>query len=94
MNLARKQFTDSYYSSVPCRFDQFDEVMREYFDLGHVPPEDLNIPTSEVFYLPVHAVHKQASTTMKIHAVFDASMKSASGVSLNDTLMVGQTVYT
>lgn len=77
-------------------FDQFNEVMREYFDLGHaesVPPEDLEVPTSEVFYLPMHAVHKQSSTTTKIRAVFDASMKSSSGVSLNDTLMVGPTVH-
>ena len=41
------------------QFDQFDEVM-EYFDLGHaelVPLGELNLPTSDVFYLPMHAVH-------------------------------------
>ena len=78
------------------QFDKFGEVMKEYFDLGHaelVPPEELNLPTSAVFYLPMHAVHKQSSMTTKIRAVFDASMKSASGVSPNDTLMVGPTVH-
>ena len=77
-------------------FGKFGDVINEYFDLGHaelVPPADLNAPTSQVFYLPMHAVHKQSSTTTKIRAVFDASMKSASGVSLNDTLMVGPTVH-
>ena len=72
------------------QFDQFGDVIKEYFDVGHaelVPPEDMNLPASEVFYLPMHAVHKQSSTTTKIRAVFDASMKSASGVSLNDLLM-------
>ena len=78
------------------QFEQFSEVMNEYFDLGHaelVTPEDLNVPTSEDFYLPMHAVHKQSSSTANIRAVFDASMKSASGVSLNDILMVGPTVH-
>lgn len=77
-------------------FIQFSEVMKEYFDLGHaepVPPEDLNAPTSNVFYLPMHAVHKQSSTTTKIRAVFDALMKSASGMSLNDIFMVGPTIH-
>ena len=64
------------------QFNQFGEVMKEYLDLGHaelVPPGKLNLPTSDVFYLPMHAVHKQSSMTTKIRAVFDASMKSASG---------------
>ena len=36
---------------------------------------------------------KESSTTTKIHAVFDASPKSSSGVSLNDQLLVGPTVH-
>ena len=78
------------------QFDDFSEVMKDYLKLGHaelVPPEDMNLSTSETFYLPMHAVHKQSSTTTKIRAVFDASMKSASGVSLNDLLLVSPTVH-
>jgi hypothetical protein len=78
------------------QFDKFGEVILEYFDLGHaeiVPAEDLTKPPSEVFYLPMHAVHKESSTTTKIRAVFDASMKTTSGISLNDTLIVGPTVH-
>ena len=41
----------------------------------------------------MHTVYKQTSTTAKIRAVFDESMKSESGVSLNDMLMVGPTVH-
>ena len=41
----------------------------------------------------MYVVHKDSSTTTKIRAVFDASAKSASGVSLNDTLLVGPTVH-
>lgn len=46
-----------------------------------------------VFYLPMHAVTKDSSTTTKIRAVFDASAKTSTGVSLNDTLLVGPTVH-
>ena len=41
----------------------------------------------------MHAVRKESSTTTRICAVFDSSMKTMSGVSLNDILMVGPTVH-
>ena len=78
------------------QFDDFHKVMQEYFDMGHaelVPVADLEKSPQQVFYLPMHAVRKDSSTTTKIRAVFDASVKSSSGVSLNDTLMVGPTVH-
>ena len=77
-------------------FSTFNSVMQEYFDLGHaepVPNADLEKPEQAVFYLPMHAVKKESSTTTKIRAVFDASAKSSSGVSLNDLLLVGPTVH-
>lgn len=71
-------------------------MIQEYFDLGHaepVPLQALNKPPEDVFYLPMHVVRNESSTTTKIHAVFDASVKAASGVSLNDVLMVGPTMH-
>ena len=68
----------------------------EYFSLNHaepVPAADLDAPMNPVFYLPMHAVKKESSTTTKIRAVFDASAKSSSNVSLNDILLVGPTVH-
>ena len=41
----------------------------------------------------MHAVTKESSTTTKIRAMFDASAKSSTGVSLNDTLLVGPTIH-
>ena len=58
-----------------------------------VPNSDLEKPCERVFYMPMHAVVKASSTTTKVRAVFDASAKSASGVSLNDQLLVGPTVH-
>lgn len=78
------------------RLDEFNTVMQEYFDMGHaevVPVAHLEKPPQQVFYLPMHAVRKESSTTTKIRAVFDASAKSSSGVSLNDTLMVGPSIH-
>ena len=46
-------------------------------------------PQKNCFYLPYHCVIKNASSTTKLRVVFDASAKSASGVSLNDRLKVG-----
>ena len=77
------------------RFAEFKAVMKEYVDLQHakiVPVNDLEKPQHMVFYLPMHAVYKQSSSTTKVRAVFDASAKSSSDVSLNDVLLVGPTV--
>ncbi len=78
------------------RFEEFASVMNEYLDLKHaevVPEADLFKPMQETFYLPMHAIHKEESTTTKLRIVFDASAKSSSGVSLNDGLLVGPTVH-
>ena len=65
--------------------------MEEYIEMDHaeaVPVADLQKTSKEIFYLPMHAVYKEHSTTTKIRAVFDASAKSSTNVSLNDTLLV------
>ena len=78
------------------QFCDVDKVIDEYFMNGHaelVPQADLEKPPSHVFYLPVHVVRKESSTTTKLRAVFDASARSSTGTSLNDILMVGPTVH-
>lgn len=76
--------------------NEFNAVMEEYFEKDHaelVPAADLEKPTHEVFYLPMHVVLKESSSTTKVRAVFDASASSSTGVSLNDQLLVGPTVH-
>ena len=80
------------------QFGQFSEVVQEYFDIGHaerVSPSSIHLSPEHTFYLPMHAVRKSSSSTTKIRAVFDASVKSSSqsGVSLNGLLLVGPTVH-
>ena len=77
------------------RWPAFQAVMAEYLELGHatvVSPQEMLLPPSQSYYMPVHSVHKEASSLTKIRAVFDASTPSASGVSLNDLLAVGPTL--
>ena len=78
------------------QFQEFSTVMNEYFEMGHaeqVPPDDLKKPSENTFYLPMHAVRKEHSTTTKLRVVFDASANSSTGVSLNDILLVGPTIH-
>ena len=77
------------------QFDQFNECIQEYLTMGHaeVPESALNSSLENTFYLPMHVVHKETSSTTKLRVVFDASAKSDTGVSLNDQLLVGPTVH-
>ena len=77
-------------------FNALDSVIQEYFHLKHAEPvadADLDKPVEQVFYLPIHAVKKESSTTTKIRAVYNASAKSSSNTSLNNILQVGPTIH-
>ncbi|XP_011874772.1 PREDICTED: uncharacterized protein LOC105565849, partial [Vollenhovia emeryi] len=69
---------------------EYTRVIEEYKTLGHMSL--VTHPPLDGFYMPHHAVIKQASNTTKVRIVFDASAKSANGVSVNDLLMVGPTI--
>ena len=58
-----------------------------------VPASEMLKPPGHIFYMPVHGVVKESSTTTRLRAVFDASAKMSSGVSLNDQLLAGPTLH-
>ena len=71
----------------------FQDQIQGYMDAGHaepVPAADLSLPH---FYLPMHSVVKQSSTSTKLRVVFDGSATSSSGISLNHLLQVGPTLH-
>ncbi|XP_066252670.1 uncharacterized protein [Euwallacea similis] len=74
---------------------QYVDFMNEYETLGHMtrlgPIENDDSMPNSSYFLPHRAVVKDSITT-KCRVVFDASCKTSSGVSLNDTLMVGPVV--
>lgn len=68
--------------------------MNEYEALEHM--EKVICEEAEenenICYLPHHAVVNENSTTTRVRIVFDASCKTESGSSLNDTLMKGPVI--
>ena len=77
------------------RYSAFQDVMADYINLGHarlVSPQDLLLPSESTYYMPVHSVVKESSSSTKIRAVFDASAATSTKVSLNDLLAVGPTL--
>ena len=69
---------------------QYTAVITEYLKLGYLTK--VSNPREEGFYLPHHAVVKATSLTTKTRVVFDGSAASSTGISLNQTLMVGPTI--
>ena len=72
----------------------FQEVVQSYLDLGHaelIPPSE---PSPQIqYYLPMHSVTKSSSTSTKLRVVFDGSATTTSGVSLNQSLLIGPTLH-
>jgi len=72
---------------------QYSQFINEYIALDHMKAISERLDGgSDFFYLPHHCVFKSTQGSNKIRVVFDASIKSSTGMSLNDTLMVGPTI--
>ncbi len=71
------------------KLEVFNLEMNLYLQLRHAEP----VPAAELdldsYYLPIHGVFKEQSTTTKVRPVFDGSARTTSGVSLNDLLLPG-----
>jgi hypothetical protein len=66
---------------------EYSKVMAEYLTLGHME----RARTSEIkYFLPHHCVIKDTSTSTRVRVVFDASMVTDNGLSLNSSIMPGR----
>ncbi|XP_018360619.1 PREDICTED: uncharacterized protein LOC108759612, partial [Trachymyrmex cornetzi] len=65
---------------------QYRKFMQEYIDLNHMRRTKPSVNHEIAYYMPHHSVFEETSTTTKLRVVFDASCKSTSGLSLNDSL--------
>ncbi len=98
---SRGQACRRYYQNQQClqrkgKWEDYNKALQEYADFGHaepVPTPELDKPNSTTFYLSSHGVVKLSSTTTKLRVVFDASAKTTTGISLNDTLLPGPSLY-
>ncbi|XP_018397196.1 PREDICTED: uncharacterized protein LOC108775361 [Cyphomyrmex costatus] len=92
--IAKRRFLklERRLSFQPEVYSQYKKFMQEYIDLNHMREIKLSTNQEVAYYLPHHPVFKESSTTTKLRVVFDASCKSASGLSLNDALLVGPTI--
>ena len=68
------------------------EFMNVYLNLCHILPIENTVPRKSYYFIPHQCVLRAQSTTTKLRVVFDASSKTSSLVSLNETLMVGPTI--
>ncbi|KAJ8946909.1 hypothetical protein NQ317_015189 [Molorchus minor] len=77
----------------PQLYIEYSKFMTEYQSLGHMAEINEKYDDEELnYYLPHHPVIKESSLTTRVRIVYDASMKSDSGLSLNDVQHVGPTI--
>lgn len=92
----------------PTLKETYTKFIKEYEQLGHMTKElgSQDDPSAKVltlknevdtshlpsFFLPHHAVIKSDSLTTKLRVVFDGSSASNTGVSINDTQIVGPVI--
>ncbi|XP_072384340.1 uncharacterized protein [Diabrotica undecimpunctata] len=68
---------------------EYRKFMKKYEDLDHMKLNKTEIINKQKYYLLHHAVIKEDSIPTKCRAVFDASSKSSTGISLIDIIHSG-----
>lgn len=83
---AKKRFhhLEKRFAANPTLKREYSKGIEEYIELGHA------IETQNVCHvIPHHAVIRESSLTTKVRAVYDASMKTSNGISLNERMHTG-----
>ncbi|GJQ66148.1 hypothetical protein Trydic_g18 [Trypoxylus dichotomus] len=65
-------------------YEQYQDFMSEYKNLGHMREVNEQDDGSMAYYIPHHSVFK-ADGNSRIRVVFDASMKTSTNISINET---------
>lgn len=86
--MRRLIFLERKFHRNPNFYKLYSEFMREYIELNHMS-KVIRASISNPVYLPHHGVFRESNITSRLRVVFDASAKTTSDLSLNDTLMVG-----
>ncbi|CAG9126253.1 unnamed protein product [Plutella xylostella] len=77
-------------SHTPLHKEMYTQFIKEYVELGHMSQVDTY--TTPHYILPHHGVYRAHSETTRLRVVFDASMPSTTGKSLNDIQRVGPAI--
>lgn len=67
----------------------YSDFIKEYCTLGHMARIDNDNYGTPHYFIPHHGVFREHSSTTPLRVVFDASMPSSSGKSLNDLQLIG-----
>lgn len=68
------------------------DFMDEYIRLGHMSPVSYDRLRFSHYVIPHHPILRPQNSTTKLRVVFDASCRTSTNISLNETLMVGPTI--
>ena len=88
----RFKYLENRFVKNPILKQDYSKFLEEYEALNHMSLIENANSAERGFYLPHHAVMKSDSLTTKIRVIFYGSAKTSSGISLNDSLMVGPTI--
>lgn len=86
LSLERKFNSNENYKQL------YHEFIQEYIDLGHMSKVNDNHNKSPNYFMSHHGVYRQDVLTTNLRVVYDASLPSCTGYSLNHILMVGPSI--
>ncbi|XP_058789062.1 uncharacterized protein LOC131663025 [Phymastichus coffea] len=88
--MKRLQALEKKFKSNPAFQAEYEKEMNGFIESGHMIL--LKDDPGDSYYLAHHAVIKESSETTKCRIVNDASMKTSTGISLDDALYAGPTI--
>ncbi|XP_066261289.1 uncharacterized protein [Euwallacea similis] len=87
LNLERKMCSNEQYKKL------YHDFIKEYIKLGHMTKDtSLDESLSDHYFMCHHGVYRADAITTNLRVVFDASLPSCTGFSLNNIQMAGPTI--